>query len=130
MWTAPIRDSNSSPAVANGVVYRDQAFAASGCGSPTCTPVWNGTSGGIGVSSPAIANGLDYVGSQNGALYVYKVGCGTGGATCVSQLARQALTGADIESSPAIANGTIYVGSNDGKLHAYNLPPASGPVRG
>jgi outer membrane protein assembly factor BamB len=131
LWTAPIRDSASSPAVANGVVYvGDQAFSATGCGAPTCTPSWNGTTGGIDASSPAspsIANGVDYVGSQDGALYAFQVGCGTGGATCASLLAHQALTGADIESSPTIANGAIYVGSNDDELHAYNIPTPSGP---
>ncbi len=34
------------------------------------------------LSSPSVANGVVYVGSNDGKLYAFAVGCGTGGATC------------------------------------------------
>ena len=44
---------------------------------------WTGTTGGdIGYSSPAVANGVVYVGSYDDKLYAYAVGCASGGGTC------------------------------------------------
>jgi len=72
-----------------------------------------GTGGGID-SSPAVDNGIVYVGSDDGRLHAYNVSTGTstwdptaGG------------TGGQIRSSPAVANGVVYVGSDDGKLYAF-----------
>jgi outer membrane protein assembly factor BamB len=65
--------------VANGVVYVGAAFngllafsstgTANCSGSPkTCTQLWRGNVGsfGIAVSSPAVATGVVYAGSQGG----------------------------------------------------------------
>jgi hypothetical protein len=132
LWTATIGagGGNSSPAVANGVVYvgsRDAhlyAFAV-GCasGGGVCTPLWKGTTyTSIDYSSPAVANGVVYVGSNvNGSsLYAFAVGCASGGGTCSPHLAAE--TGG-IESPPTVANGVVYVGSTDGKLYAFGLNP-------
>src|SRR5207237_5273885 len=65
--------------------------------------------------SPAIANGVVYVGSVDGKLYAFPASCSTPcGFLWVSQP-----TGASIYSSPAVANGVVYVGSNDRKLYAF-----------
>jgi outer membrane protein assembly factor BamB len=75
----------SSPAVANGVVYVGKntaqvlAYSAAGCGSFTCSPLWIGlTQDEIVSSSPALVNGTLYIGSANkfdgghpGRLYVF-----------------------------------------------------------
>ncbi len=73
-----------APAVANGVVYVGTennellAFDSAGtigCSGPpsnTCNPLWTGAAGGsLTISSPAIANGVVYVGSNDGNLYAY-----------------------------------------------------------
>ncbi|HEV3291123.1 MAG TPA: PQQ-binding-like beta-propeller repeat protein, partial [Streptosporangiaceae bacterium] len=70
LWTAAGAGGQSSPAVANGVVYngaagRVYAFSAAGTtgcsGTPkTCTPLWTGGSSGITYASPAVANGMVY----------------------------------------------------------------------
>jgi hypothetical protein len=85
-WTATTGSGvDSSPAVANGVVYvgsNDQklyAFDASGsagcAGTPeACAPLWSALTGGGVVSSPAVANGLVYVGSWDGNLYAFDAG--------------------------------------------------------
>ena len=77
---------DSSPAVAGGVVYvgtesvgEDHnlyAFDAAGstncAGTPkTCTPLWVATMGSVVYSSPAVAGGVVYVGSENGLLYAF-----------------------------------------------------------
>jgi eukaryotic-like serine/threonine-protein kinase len=84
LWTAATAlIVSSSPAVANGVVYfggADQhlyAFDAAGVtdcsGTPkTCSPLWIWSSGGTSVdSSPAVWNGVVYVGAGDGYLHVF-----------------------------------------------------------
>jgi outer membrane protein assembly factor BamB len=75
LWTAAIGGAdNSSPAVANGVVYVGAhgllyAFKATGCSSATCHPLWTAPNPGGGNetdSSPAVANGMVYIGQWNG----------------------------------------------------------------
>jgi len=87
--------------------------------SPVTVPhlkqAWTAQTGSKIPSSPAVANGVVYVGSQDGKLYAFDA---TTGAT----LWRTAKTGDVINSSPAVANGVVYIGSNDGKLYAFHLP--------
>ena len=78
-WTATTGGGiDSSPAVANGVVYvgsgddKLYAFKAAGCGQPTCLPLWTATTGGEIYSSPAVANGVVYVGSLDDKLYAFE----------------------------------------------------------
>src|SRR5215472_16220935 len=77
-WTATTGSSiDSSPAVANGVVYvgswdgKLYAFKADRCGQPTCSPLWTATTGNQIHSSPAVANGVVYVGSYDHKLYAF-----------------------------------------------------------
>jgi outer membrane protein assembly factor BamB len=81
LWATAVGGGSSlqSPSVAGGVVYTsgDQAtsldtlyaFNASGCGSPTCAPVWFGAPGGALSDSPAVADGVVYIGSYDRKLY-------------------------------------------------------------
>jgi outer membrane protein assembly factor BamB len=73
-WTAASVNGSDSPAVANGVVYAAAssgalyALSAAGTtdcsGTPlACTPLWTSPAGtSITYSSPAVANGMVYVG--------------------------------------------------------------------
>jgi outer membrane protein assembly factor BamB len=141
LWTANAGDSLyypivSSPAVANGMVYigsyngKLYAFDATGVtgcsGSPkTCSPLWTGATGGnIDSSSPAVANGVVYIGSHDQKLYAFGTGCNSGGRTCSPLWTAD--TGAGIDSSPAVANGLVYVGSDNDKLRVYAVGCASG----
>ena len=85
---------------------------------------WTGTTGGAISSSPAVSTGVVYVGSGDGELYAYAVGCNSGGGTC-NPLWTGA-TGGALDSSPAVANGVVYVGSHDYKLYAFAVGCASG----
>jgi outer membrane protein assembly factor BamB len=62
-------------------------------------------------SSPAIADGRVFVGSNDGRLYVLNL---TSGAKLWEFDA-----GAPLSASPAIANGRIVIGSQDGKLFCF-----------
>jgi len=80
---------------------------------------------GVGLySSAAIANGVVYVGSTDGELYAFAVGCASGGGTCTPLWT--GATGGLIESSPAVADGVVYVGSDDHKVYAFAVGCASG----
>src|ERR1035437_4035088 len=70
------------------------------------------TNGGIIFSSPAVANGVVYIGSEDGNLYALNASTGVP--------LWQYTTGNAIYSSPAVANGVVYVGSHDGNLYAFD----------
>ena len=76
------------------------------------TILWQSATNGAVQSSPDLANGLLYVGSNDGGLYAFDATTG--------QLAWKALTGGVVISSPDVANGLVYVGSGDGKLYAFD----------
>jgi outer membrane protein assembly factor BamB len=74
---------------------------------------WSATTGSFIVqSSPAVANGVVYVGSYDDKLYAYNATTGA--------LLWSATTGNAVHGSPAVANGVVYVGSKDDNLYAYN----------
>ncbi len=76
--------------------------------------MWTALTGDQIWSSPTVANGVIYVGSQDDKLYAFN-------ATTGAQLWTGS-TGNQIFSSPTVVNGVVYVGSEDGKLYAFHLP--------
>jgi outer membrane protein assembly factor BamB len=115
LWTAPLHNVvSSSPALANGVVYATDgnlfAFDAA-----TGSQLWEADLAGVAsYSSPAVSNGVVYVGSLDGNLYALDA---SSGAKLWS-----ANTGTPLFSSPAIVNGVAYVGATEtgGYLYAFN----------
>ncbi|HEU6439818.1 MAG TPA: PQQ-binding-like beta-propeller repeat protein [Terriglobales bacterium] len=125
----------SSPAIANGVVYigsrnSGKLFAyAVNCatGGGTCSPLWTASTDNWWISSsPAVYNGEVYVGGAgpNGHLYAFDA---AGITNCSGAVPNRtcsplwtAATGAAITSSPTVYSGVVYVASNDGKLYAFN----------
>jgi eukaryotic-like serine/threonine-protein kinase len=83
----------------------------------TGTLKWRYTTGSGTGSSPAVANGVVYVGS--GDYNVYALNARTG-----AKLWTYA-TGSYVWSSPAVVNGMVYVGSGDGKVYAFGLRRAN-----
>ena len=67
--------------------------------------------GGQVASSPAVANGIVYVGSYDDKLYALNATSGT----CVWTYT----TEGTIVSSPAVANSIVYVGSYDHVFYAF-----------
>lgn len=95
---------DSSPAVANGVVYvgsGDNNFYA--LDAATGVLVWNYTTGGKIYSTPAVANGKVYVGSADNKTYCFDAATGAS--------IWNYTTGNGAASSPAVANGRVYIGS-------------------
>src|SRR6266516_4182341 len=64
------------------------------------------------VSSPAVVNGMVYIGSEDRNVYAFDAETG--------KLQWKAPTGDLIHSSPAVANGMVYIGSTDSKLYAFD----------
>jgi len=83
---------------------------------PNLVLLWSYSTGGTGgylwTSSPAVANGMVYVGSDD--YNVYALNAKTG-----AKLWSYA-TGGSMDSSPAVANGVVYVGSDDNSVYALN----------
>ncbi len=79
---------------------------------------WTAATGGIVDSSPTVANGMVYVGSDDGTLYAFKISCGN--TSCAPVWAAPTPSHNKIRSSPAVAKGMVYVGSYDHNLYAFN----------
>ncbi len=75
-------------------------------------------------SSPATTGGVVYVGSSDGNLYAFAVGCSSLGGACTPIW--KGATGGAITSSPAVAGGDVFVGSADGKLYAFKVGCGTG----
>lgn len=74
-------------------------------------PAWTFTTRARVESSPAIAGGRVFVGSNDGRFYVLSL---TNGAKVWEFNA-----GAPLSASPAIANGRIVIGAQDGRLYCF-----------
>jgi PQQ-like domain/Bacterial Ig domain len=152
LWTAALSGTpdNSSPAVANGIVYAPsstlQAFDASGVtncsGTPgTCTPLWSYNVTVIG-SSPSVADGLVYIGSSSNAsprMFGVMAFDASGRARCSGTPAVctplwTGPTGAPLTGSPAVANGKVYANDNSfglgfaTDLYAWVVPPPTAAI--
>ena len=74
---------------------------------------WSYSTGNYVESSPAVANGVVYIGSDDD--HVYALNAKTG-----RKLWRYA-AGSGVGTSPVVANGMMYVGSDDFKVYAFGL---------
>ncbi len=114
---------NSSPAVANGVVYNGDAGPSAyspGCasGGAYCSPLWHGNAGYPDWASPAVGAGMVFMQSVNG-LYAYRVGCRADGGAC--DPVWTGINASAAYSSPTYANGMLFVGTQFGFLQAYDV---------
>jgi len=71
---------------------------------------WKYATGSEVNSSPAVANGVVYAGSQNGTFYALRASTG--------RKRWSYGTGGQVQSSPAVANGVVYFDSFDGNVYA------------
>jgi outer membrane protein assembly factor BamB len=89
---------------------------------------WKAKMGVGSWSSPVIADGVVYIGAQDGKLYAFAAGCASGGKTCTPLWAAAVGDVAhptDQLTTPSVANGIVYYGSNQ-KLYAFAAGCASG----
>lgn len=73
--------------------------------------VWSFTTRARVESSPAIAGGRVFIGSNDGRFYVLNLNTGA--------KVWEFNAGAPLSASPAIANGRIVIGSQDGRLYCF-----------
>jgi outer membrane protein assembly factor BamB len=73
---------------------------------------WKFHTGGRLISSPAVANGMVYVGSTDGNLYAVDLESGTQKWKFETKVR--------VPSSPAVSGGVVYFGSYDGKFYAVD----------
>ena len=71
------------------------------------------TGGAVFSSSPAVANGVVYVGSADHNVYALNASTGA--------LLWSYATGSYVDGSSIVANGVVYFGSADGKVYAFGL---------
>jgi outer membrane protein assembly factor BamB len=86
-----------------------------GCDTSTNSTVslkWQFKTDGSIKSSPAVVDGVVYVGSRDNFLYAIDINSG------VKKWSFE--TGGDIFSSPAVVDGVVYIGSNDESLYAID----------
>jgi outer membrane protein assembly factor BamB len=113
LWSFPSSAYQSSPAVANGVVYfGSEDFHVYALNASTGTELWSFATGDEVFSSPAVAEGVVYVSSEDHSVYALNASTGV--------LLWSFATGARVFSSPAVANGVVYVGSEDHNVYALN----------
>ena len=77
---------------------------------PLSAVVWKFKTGGKVFSSPAVADGVVYVGSADRNLYALRAGDGG--------LVWKFATGLGVSSSPAVSDGLVYFASGDGNVYA------------
>jgi outer membrane protein assembly factor BamB len=111
---------SSSAAVIRGVVYFGAGCAGGGglfaLNAANGRQVWaTPTAAPVGLSSPAVVDGVIYVGDMSGMVYAFDASTG---ATRWTFAASGAIT------SPAVAGGLVYAASGDG--HVYELNARSG----
>lgn len=106
---------SSSPAVAYGMVYFGSFDTnVTALNATTGAFVWNYTTGGfLAASSPAVADGVVYIGGGYGK-GVFALNATTGAKmwNCTTE--------GEVHSSPAVANGIVYIGSYDDNVYAFN----------
>jgi len=81
-------------------------------GPSNFTVAWKFATNGSVISSPSVADGIVYFGSQDKNIYAI-------GAWSGNLIWKFATQGA-IESSPAVANGRVYTGGDDGYVYCLN----------
>jgi outer membrane protein assembly factor BamB len=134
IWNHPTRGVIiSSPNVVNGVVYVGSSDGnVYALNASTGNKIWNFTSKGPGepaaekgitgafASSPAVANEVVYIGSDDGN--VYALNAVTGVKIWNYSTSKQPLysLGNQVESSPTVSDGIVYVGSVGGNVYALN----------
>src|SRR5439155_1270701 len=141
LWTSTsLAQIIDSPTVKNGVVYvgsqtsgtsaagKLNAFSAAGCGQAVCSPLWQGLAGSQSIleSSPAVANGIVYIGSDHYMAAFNAAGCG--GPAC-APLWQGTYQGEFFGGSPAVFGGRVYVGLEDG-LGVFSAAGCGQPVCG
>jgi outer membrane protein assembly factor BamB len=125
-WHRVIGPTESSPLVANGLLYvGDWLGRIYALSEATGRTVWTFTSGGQVKGSLALAGGRLYVGAYDGRLYALDARTGREAWSASGQ--PRLGGGGTFYSTPAVAFGRVYIGSTDGKVYSFGA--RSGKLR-
>jgi len=112
----PPQEVNSNSLPGEWAMFRYDLNHSGSSGSIDTLPEgkqkWAFSTGAAIHSSPAVADGIVYVGSQDSVLYALNADTGAKNWEFV--------TSSWVESSPSVANDTVYFGSNDSRLYALD----------
>jgi outer membrane protein assembly factor BamB len=118
--TAQVTSNTASVSVgAWPMFHRDLTHAGySSSTAPSTNQLgWSYTTGEAVESSPAVLNGVVFIGSYDGKVYALGASNGT--------FLWSYTTGGSVSSSPAVLGGVVFVGSHDGKVYALNATTGS-----
>jgi len=108
--------TQSTPAIENDRLFVTRGYNLTAINAMDGTIIWSNVTDTDPTatiqSSPAVAGGMVYVGSNDGNLYALDAATGI--------KIWNFTTGGAILSSPAVANGVVYVGSNDDNVYALD----------
>jgi outer membrane protein assembly factor BamB len=111
LWIARVGPTgSSSPLLYEDTIYASSESTLVATDIHSEEQLWAFEAGGTIRSSPAIANGILYVGSEDGKLYALDAATG--------EKQWEIATGGLITSSPAVVDSVVYVTSHDGTLYA------------
>jgi outer membrane protein assembly factor BamB len=82
--------------------------------------IWKYQTGSLVESSPAVSNGVVYVGSDDNNVYAIRAK-GPNAGTPLWKFA----TGSEVYQSPVVTNNTVFVGSQDANLYALDAATGS-----
>ena len=97
---------------------QQHASPSSSSSSMSPTLKWKYCTKGWVYSSPAVAQGIVYVGSLDS--YVYALNATSGAVVWMYETLTTYATGYGVWSSPTVLDGVVYIGSNDQKLYAIS----------
>jgi outer membrane protein assembly factor BamB len=125
----------SSPNIVNGMVYiGSQDGNVYALNASKGAKIWNYTSAGQSnkaavesgfgsgafESSPAVVNGMVYIGSDDGNVYALNALTGAKIWNYTTSIQPLFTWGNQVTSSPAVSDGIVYVGSVGGNVYALN----------
>jgi outer membrane protein assembly factor BamB len=125
-WRRVIGPTESSPLVANGLVYvGDWSGRVYALSARTGTTRWSYRVGGKVKSSVALAGGRVYVGAYDGRVYCLNARTGR----LIWRASAQPRLGGlgSFYSTPALDYDRVYIGSTDGKVYSFGA--GSGKLR-
>lgn len=140
-WEYPLQERGyTSPAIVDGVVYTaDGRYSIDTCancrvyaldldglddgndgwtgeastGATDGDVIWQYTSIGPVISSPAVSDGYVFIGSEDHKFYALNASDGT--------LEWSYTTGGDVSATPAVADGIVYIASYDDKVYGFDV---------
>ena len=120
LWSYPMtyHEMYSSPAVSEGVLFAGVAGKLLALDASSGTEVWSYPTENPKdrvISSPAVVDGVVYVGFPEGTLYALNASTGS---KIWDYTTKDMGNGVAIQSSPAVVDGVVYFGALDDNIYA------------